>query len=136
MTTLAEVHAGLADAVSTVLNCDPYESDKINVPGAQVVAPPYDPRMVFSGGKTVYPFKVRVYGSRTIPEATFEAMCAYREASGTKSLVAAIQDGDNWPDDLVDYAQVQQVGEFQSIEIPAGQGAWYLAFEIDVEVCF
>lgn len=133
--TLADLHQGLADAVSVVLRCDPFESDKLNVPCAQVVAPAYDPRLVFTGTKQVYPFKVRVYGSRTIPEATFEAMCAYRDAAGVKSLVAAIQNGDNWTDGVADYAQVQLVGEFQSVEIPAGSGSWYLAFELDVEVC-
>jgi hypothetical protein len=133
--TLAQVHEGLAAAVRTVLPCDAFESDKLNVPCAQVVAPAYDPRLVFSGAKQVYPFKVRVYGSRTVPEATYEAMCEYRAAHGTKSLVLAIADGDNWTVS-VDYAQVVLVGEFLTAEIPAGSGAWYLAFELDVEVVF
>jgi hypothetical protein len=136
MTTLAQVHEALAGAVATVLPCDPYETDKLNNLSAQVVAPAYDPRLVLQGSKAAYPFKVRVYASRTTPEATFKNMCQYREATGPKSLIAAIQDGDNWPDGLVDYAQVQQVGEFQVVEIPAGSGAVYLAFELDVEVLY
>lgn len=136
MTTLAEVHEALAAAVSTVMPCDAYESDQINAVGAQVVAPAYDPRFVLQGAKTVYPFKVRVYAPRTTPEATFEDMCAYRDVSGVKSLVAAINDGANWTDGLVDYAQVTQVGEFQVVEIPAGGPAQFLAFELDVEVVF
>lgn len=136
MTTLDQVHEAIAGAVSTVLTCDPYESDSLNVPCAQVVAPAYDPRLVFSGAKQVYPFKVRVYGSRTIPEATFEEMCKYRGPTGALSIVAAIQNEDLWPDDLVDYAQVQLVGEFAELEIPQGSNAWYIAFEIDVEVLF
>jgi hypothetical protein len=136
MTSLADLHEALAAAVTTVLPCQPYETDKVNNLSAQVVAPAFDPRLVLQGSKAVYPFKVRVYASRTAPEATFKNMCQYRDVTGAKSLVLAINTGANWPDDLVDYAQVQQVGEFQVVEIPAGSGAVYLAFELDVEVLY
>lgn len=136
MTTLADVHESLAAAVEVAgLTCEPYEKTSINPPCAHVVAPAYDPRLVLSGAKQAYPFKVRVYGSFTTPEATIKAMSPYRDAHGSQSLVLAIQDGDNWSA-TVDYAQVQQVGEWQVAEAPPGSGSFYLYFELDVEVLF
>ena len=136
MTALADVHEALATAVRTELPCDAYESDRLNVPCAQVVAPAYDPRLIFSGAKQVYMFKVRVYGSRSVLEATFEEMCKYREPHGAKSLVQAIENESLWTPGLIDYAQVVNVGEFDVAEIPAASNAFYLWFDIDVEVVF
>lgn len=97
----------------------------------QVVRGAYDPRFVFSGTKQMYPFKVRVFAGVAANDANVRLLDEYAEAEGSRSIVAAVQNSDLWPDDLVDYAQVVQVSE---VTLASFADAQFLMVEFDVEV--
>jgi hypothetical protein len=53
------------------------------------------------------------------------------ELSGSTSVIAALQDENNWQNVTVDYAQVVNVSEVQSVSVDTAE---YLAVRLDVEV--
>ena len=133
MTTIAQARLGLATAiqVGTGLRTEPLTLDSVNAPCAQVFRAEMDPRMVFSGSKAQFNFRVRVFMGRASEIAAQEAIDDLCELSGATSLAAAVADGDNWTDGLVDYAQVVRIGETGVANIG---GIEYLMAEFDVEV--
>lgn len=133
MATIAQVRTALASAVTdgTGLRAEPLVLDSVNAPVAEVVRRPMDPRYIFSGTKANYALTVRVYWPRTAERTAQEGLDRLCEIQGPGSMVAAVEDGANWPDDLVDYAQVVRVGAVLAVE---RGGVEYLVVDFDVEV--
>jgi hypothetical protein len=132
MTTLADVREALANTISTTgLRCTPYVVDGIVAPMAMVDRRAMDPRLVFSTTPAAYQFRVICLFGRTAERSGQMAMDSYLDLSGERSVLLAVQNTNNWPDDLVNYAQVTQVGD--TYEFRSGE-ALYLAVDLDVEV--
>lgn len=132
MTTIADVRQALAEAVETTgLRCSPYVLDTINPPCAFVERRAMDPRMVFSQSNAVWRFSVRCYFQRTAERSGQMEMDSYCELSGERSLIAAIQDEANWPDDLIHHAAVVDVGDTRLV---SHAGIEYLSVDFDTEV--
>lgn len=133
MTTTREVRQALADAVATTgLECHTYARDAYAVPCAYVSRREADPRMVLQQGKQMQNFTVVLMMPRNEPEMAQEILDEYCELTGKRSVLAAVQDGDNWPDALVDYAQVTQIGAL--VEWRSETDGPFLSVPIDVEV--
>lgn len=111
MPTISEVRDSIASAITAGcgLRAVPLLTDSLNPPVAVVVASEYDPRLVLGKAKAEYPFTVRVYVNRPAERSAQLTLDGYREPSGTGSVVAAIEDLDNWTE-TVDYASVTRVG--------------------------
>jgi hypothetical protein len=135
VTTIAEVRAALATAASLDA-CPIYEhpSDVFDAPGGYVTRMAYDPRLVFSGSKFVVPFRVWVCVSGADPVAAGVALDPLIDLSAAVNVPAAIQDEANWPDQLIDYAEVVQIGELTEVRQEVGDK--YFGIPIDVEVCW
>jgi hypothetical protein len=132
MATIAQVREALAAAVEvTGLECKAHPKDLINPPVAHIMRPAFDPRVVFSGARQRLLFKIRVYVKRAAEAGGDELLDEYCDVTGQRSVYAAVQNGDNWPDDLIHYAEVQLIGETGIYETG---GVQYLGAEIDVEV--
>lgn len=131
--TVNQVRQALADAITagTDLRATPIVQDQIVAPIAVVARQAFDPRYIFSQAKAAYQFTVTVYADRTNERTAQNELDYYAEISGDGSVVAAIQNGDNWGDTDVDYAQVTNIGEVFVANI---SGADYLALRLDVEV--
>lgn len=133
-TTIAQVREALADACKVQgLQVSPYPADQITPPAAMVLRKRMDPRMVFSAAKSVYQFGLVVYVARADERSGAIAIDRYCETTGDWSIKQAVEDGANWPSNLVDYAQVTSIGETQVAEVA---GAQYLIVEFDIEVVF
>jgi hypothetical protein len=76
---------------------------------------------------------VRVFVGRIAEKSAQKRLDELTEASGAGSLVVAVEDGDNWPSDLVDYASVSLIGEPQQVTVA---DEVFLAVDFDVEVVF
>lgn len=143
MPSLDEACHALAGAIATVdgLRAKGYADDQVNPDEAQVYTVAYDPRMVFGKGadygKSTYIMGVRLYVSRQVPRAAQKRLRGYMETTGATSVLAAIEDGENWDEDI-DYAAVVQIGQpFEAaIETEGGLAVTYWALDLDVEVCF
>lgn len=135
MPTVNEVRQGLADAITdgVGLRAAHQWQDTLSAPIAVVTRRSFDPRYVFSGQRAAYQFLVTIYADRTNERAAQKLLDDYCELSGETSVIAAIQDGDNWTNVAVDYAQVTQVSEVQSVAVSESQ---FLAVSLDVEVVF
>lgn len=136
LTGYQDVREGLAKAVTAgaQLRAFPYgEADTLVAPCAMVVRSETDPRLTFGDSKTHGFFKVQVLTRATSDRAATVLLDEWCSSTGSRSVVAAIQDGDNWTDGLVDYAQVQLVGPVLEATRAGGQER-YLMCEIDVEV--
>ena len=135
MTTLLEAADALAKAVTegSGLRAVSLLDEDINAPIAEVALDEYDPRFVFTGEKAVYPFQVTVYVARTAVRAAQTALAGFRDLHSATSIVAAVQNSDLWPDDLVDYAAVTKVGRIVPVNVA---GADYLTVTFDIDVCF
>lgn len=133
--TLATARAGLATAVSTIVDCSTYKRDQINPPCADVTPGEWDPRFVMGEGRTARPLIVTVYAGRTDEAEAQEALDSYVEMTGDTSLIAAIQDEDNAMNNgtTADYAVVTDVSELLVVTIGAID---YIAIRLTVEVCF
>lgn len=133
MTTIADARDALQDAVATTgLRAYAYIQDSVNAPCAHVVPLEFDPRLVLSQAKAEYQFQIRVYVSRAAAvEQNQKLLDEYRDLTGTKSLLRAIQDDTNW--DGVDYFSVTRIGEVGVVDYG---GAPYLMLELDVEAVF
>lgn len=135
MTTVAEVRDALAIAVrdGCGLRTIAYPSDNLPVPCAVVSRLEMDPRMVFGKATATYPFRVMVFVGRIAEKASQKKLDILTEATGSGSLVVAVEDGDNWPDGLVDYCSVTLIG--QPLEAAVAEET-YLAVAFDIEVVF
>ena len=133
MTTIGDVREALAAAVSdgTGLRCHPYMLDQFAAPCALVERRQMDPRMVFGQGHAVRNFAVRCYFPRVNERAGQIDMDSYCELSGERSVIAAIQNEDNWPNELIHHAVVVNVGDTLLVNVA---GAEYLSVAFDVEV--
>lgn len=134
MPTVTEVRDDLAAVITagTGLRAAPLVQDVMVAPIAIVSRRPFDPRMVLQQAKAAYQFTVTIYADRTDERAAQRKLDAYCELSGSTSVLAAIQDGTLWSED-VDYAQVTQIGDVQAVIIGESN---YLAVEMAVEVVF
>jgi hypothetical protein len=132
MPTVAEVRDSLAEAITTAtgLRCSALVPDQMVAPIAVISRREFDPRYVFTGDRATYLFRVTIYADRTNERVAQIALDEYTELSGELSVLAAIQDGDNWTA-TIDYAQVTLIGEVQSTAIAESQ---YLVVSLDVEV--
>jgi hypothetical protein len=129
---IAEVREALAAAVEVAgIRCSPYVSDSVQAPCAMVDRRQMDPRYVFQAATTVYRFRLICYFNRTDPRSSQMDMDEFCDVTGDRSIVAAIQDGDNWPDNLIHTVSVVNVGDTFEREIA---GVAYLAVEFDIEV--
>lgn len=134
MPTVTEVRDDLAAVITagTGLRAAPLVQDAMVAPIAVVSRRPFDPRMVLQQAKAAYQFTVTIYADRTDERAAQRKLDAYCELSGSTSVLAAIQNGSLWSED-VDYAQVTQIGDVQAVIIGESN---YLAVEMAVEVVF
>lgn len=134
MPTVTEVRDDLAAVITagTGLRAAPLVQDVMVAPIAIVSRRPFDPRMVLQQAKAAYQFTITIYADRTDERAAQRKLDAYCELSGSTSVLAAIQDGTLWSED-VDYAQVTQIGDVQAVIIGESN---YLAVEMAVEVVF
>lgn len=135
--TYAQVRAGLAAAVTAGTDLDAHPRGERHqmppAPCALVLRAETDHRLTFSDTKTHGFFKVQVLVQANNTDASVDALDEYAAPYGDRSVTLAVADGDNWPDDLVDYAQVQLVGPILEAT-PAGGQETYLMIELDVEV--
>jgi hypothetical protein len=133
VTTIAEVREALSDALATIpgWSASPYIGDQVHTYMFKVARPAFDPRMVMSQAKSSHTFTVTAYAPRATPEASEAALDALCELTGSGSLIAAVQDGDNWSA-TVDYAQVVSCGEVQVAQWT--DAAEFLACQFQIEV--
>lgn len=131
--TIAEVRTALADCLRTIggLEVNAYQTDQIVAPAAQVSRGAMDPRMVFSGATNAYKFTVVVFVSRTVEVDGQQAIDRYCEVAGAWSVKSAVESEANWPDALIDYAQVTEIGALEVTEVA---GSEYLVTQFEIEV--
>ena len=136
MTTIHDVREGLAGALSTIPDwrASARIGDQLNPPHIKVSMPAFDPRMVFGQSKAQHTFRCFAYYTRAAGESAEVALDALAEPSGSGSLIAAVQDGDNWSV-TVDYAVVTNVGEVSVTQFGTDT-AEYFVRPFDVEVCW
>lgn len=136
MTTVSEVRteiAGIIDDNIKGLRGSAIVPDQMVGPIAIVSRRAFDPRFVFSGAKSTYELTVTIYTPRAADRAAQNLLDDWVELTGATSVIAAIQDGDNWSNVTVDYAQVINVSEVQSVSVDTAD---YLAVRLDIEVVF
>lgn len=130
--TITEVRTALAAAVEVAgIRCSPYVTDSVQPPCAMVDRRQMDPRFVFQSTTTVHRLRLICFFARTDLRSAQLDMDEFCDVTGDRSIVAAIQDGDNWPDDLIHTVSVVAVGDTFEREIA---GVAYLAVEFDIEV--
>ena len=132
-TTIGDVREAAAAAitVATDLRAFAYLSEILAPPCAYISPVDFDPRMVMGSGVTTYPFQVRLFFAAEADQQMQKLIDQYRDVSGTLSITVALQDGTNWPDNLVQSVSVTRVGELQRVD---WQGVAYLIFELDFDV--
>jgi hypothetical protein len=138
MTTFAEVRADLARVLDGVVGwsvadvAGGYVGDQAPQPYSfKVARPPFDPRYVFGEAKKQVTFTVTGYAPRAVPveaELRLDALC---EPTGTGSIIATVQTSTNWSV-TIDYAQVVECGETQSVTWI--DGTEYLVAQFRIEV--
>ena len=133
MTTLAEVHDALADAIrdGTGLRCLPYLADTIPAPCGHLERDEFDPCMVFGRASSTVPFTLRIYLPRTAEVASQKVIEGYAEAEG--GIQSALEDANNWPDNLVQSAYVTFIGR-ATIETVADET--FMTCDFNIEVIF
>ena len=133
MTTLVEVHDALANAIrdGAGLRCLPYLADTIPAPCGHLERDEFDPRMVFGRASSTVPFTLRVYLPRTAEVASQKAIEILAEAEG--GIQSALEDADNWPDNLVQSAYVTFIGR-ATIETVADET--FMTCDFNIEVIF
>lgn len=130
MTTIADVRTELARIAGTISGWrgEAYVGEQVNPPVVKVARPGYDPRLVHSGTKARYLFRLNAYWQRGAGDSGEAALDALAPL-----LVAAVQDDTtNWTTVDVDYAQVTQVGEVAVVQWL--DSAEYFVLPFDVEV--
>lgn len=137
MATYLEVREGLARAIELGVGLAAYPRGEryqsASPPCALILRAETDHRLTFSDTRTHGFFKVQVVERANDADSAIDALDEYAAPTGSRSITAAVADGDNWTDNLVDYAQVQLVGPILEAT-PAGGQETYLMIEFDVEV--
>ena len=129
---ISEVRQALSDAVEAAgIRCSPYVIDVVNAPCVMVDRRQMDPRHVFGGTVTVYRFRLLAYFARTDLRSAQTLMDECCDVTGARSITAAVQDGANWPDNLIHTVSVVNVGDTYEREVA---GVAYLTVEFDIEV--
>ena len=132
MTTTADVREALAIAASYCgREVKPYAQDTVVAGSGYVMRREFDPRYVFGQTKVPYPFMVRFFFARTSELSAQQDIDTLCDIAGDGSFLAAVQNGDNWPSDLVDYASVTNVGDITETTLG---GVDYLTVDFDIEV--
>lgn len=131
MTTTAEVRAGLAYAASCCgREVHAYQQDSVVSGSGYVARREFDPRLVFSQAKAAYLFTIVFFFNRAADRSSQKNIDALCEIAGPESLIAAVQDGDNW-DVTVDHAVVTRVGD---VGVAEQDGVMFLTVDFDIEV--
>ncbi len=133
MSSLNEACQALADAAATVdgLRAKPHGDDNINAPEAQVFNRDFDPRLTMGGSpKRLFALTVRVYVPRMNPRSAQFALRDFMEQTGPTSVLAALEDEDNWVAG-VDMVEVVQIGA--TFEATTESGS-YLGADFDVDI--
>lgn len=135
MTTLADVREAMAAAITAGcgLRMRPYASDNITAPEGHIDLAEFDPRMVFDRETATYPFRVRVFVKRPAERSAQVRLDELREVHGPTSLRAAVENDENWPDDLVQYVVVTNIGAIGTIPNSDEQ---LFVVDFQIEVCF
>jgi hypothetical protein len=136
MTTVSGVRQQIADIIDDSiegLRASAIVPDQMTGPIAVVSRRAFDPRFVFSGAKSTYELMVTIYTPRAADRAAQNLLDDWVELAGATSVIAAIQNGDNWSNVTVDYAQVINVSEVQAVSVDSAD---YLSVRLDVEVVF
>lgn len=135
MTTVNQVREALAEAAAvTGLRMTDFIVPDINPPVGMVNRPAYDPRMVLGQSHVALPFTITVYAQRDIEVTAQKLLEEYADVTGTKSILAAVQDETNWPDQLIAYCVVTEISEIGAARI--AEGIEYLTVRLTVEVCW
>lgn len=123
----------LADVVATVVGrAKPYLDENINPPDAHCFTRTYDPRLTLGGSpKRMLAASVRVFVKRIDLRSAQLSIRNYMDQAGETSIRAAVENGDLWPDGLIDDVEVVQVGE--PFEVGTGDAA-YFAIDFDVDI--
>lgn len=124
----------LAAAVATIdgLRCKQHPDDTINAPEAQIDGPSGDRRFTMGGSPVGrYEFVVRVFVKRGEPRAAYRKMRDYMEPAGSTSVLAALENEDNYSSDVnnVTVTNVSAVREEVTTD-----GAAFLVADWDVEI--
>lgn len=132
MPSINDACNALADVLQSVdgLRAVGYIDDTINAPQAQVFTREFDPRMVFGNSKRPFMLGVRVFVKRTDPRSAQSALRDFMEPTGSKSVLAAIENEDYWGV-TIDYAEVTSIGQPFELELPA-EIYWCVDFDVDV----
>ena len=136
MPTVSEVRQQIADIIDDNvegLRASPIVPDQMVGPIATVSRSAFDPRMVFSESRSTYEFAVSIYVPATADRAMQNLLDDFAELSGATSVTAALQNGDNWTNVTVDYAQVVNVGAVSKVQVDTAD---YFAIRLDIEVVF
>ena len=117
------------------LRCIAYVADSIPAPCAVISRDEMDPRMVLGKASAAYNFNVRVFVGRVAEKSAQQKLDALTEATGSGSLVAAVEDDTNWPSDVVvQYASVTRIGVVPQTVAVADDT--FLSVDFDIEVVF
>lgn len=113
------MRAALADAVATVpgLRAKPYPDENINPPDVHIYWREGDPRLTFGTVRAEYHIGLRVFVRRTDLRSAETELDGYLDPEGSTSVLAALLDSDNWPDD-VHYVEVTNVSEYLDMVTP------------------
>ncbi len=133
MSDVAAACSALAVAAATVtgLRGKAYSDDQINPPEAQVFNRAFDPRLTLGGSpKRMVALGLRVFVRRTDLRSAQDDLRDYMDQTGSTSILAALEDSDNWPVGT-DYVEVVEIG--QPFETEAA-GAVYLAVDFHIDV--
>lgn len=108
-----------------------YVDDNITPPEAHVFNRAFDPRLTMGGSpKREVAVGVRVFVKRMEIRQAQEKLRGYMDQSGPQSIIEAVENSDNWPDD-VDMVEVVLIGSpFET----GTAGTGYLAVEFDVDI--
>ena len=127
--------AGSIDAISGIRAVGYVDTD-INPPQAQVFTREFDPRYVFGDVKRPLPMGARVFVKMSSARAAQVALRSYMEPEGTSSVLAKIEDYENWPQVdgetiTVDYTEVTGIG--QPFEYVDENNQSYMAVDFDFD---
>jgi hypothetical protein len=136
VTTLQDIREQLATIVElTGLRCEPYLSDQVNTPCAQIGRLPMTPDLVFGETTQIARLYIEVLVSRAAERQAQQLLDEYLDRSGDLSIATKIEDGDNWPSALgVDYCKLISWGATTASTDNAGGD--FISARIEVEVCW
>jgi hypothetical protein len=134
--TIAQVRAAAADAVTATgaVRCLPYVGP-INPPCAFITRRERDPRLVFSGVYSEYPFAVIVFMSRADDRSAQKKLDALFEQSGNGSIKYRLESDADLAT-LLSAGQTVEVTRIGGEEIAELSGVEYVVSTVDFEVVF